>query len=531
MKKTVLHVPVILILAAFTSTIHAGDLLKVTVVNNSDVSTDDRVYVQMIGIDPAGSGKLGHIDLATSTWVAISESDNTVTPPSGPWGKLFTNYARKMSDLAGATHTRSFNIPHIISGRVNISLDPPTYFHINPGPGLERPSAVDPALPNYRLIFDKVELDWENGQAPFFNTTTVDFFSIPFLLELKLSNGASAMRGFTKSKKEIMDSLQSLPSVWQNGIVKNGAEIVRFIAPQNLLDPNPFANYFDSYVAQCWTYYTSNALTLQNQPNTAPWSATGQVVGGAFTFTVAGTGEVVTINNLAGQGKHIFGCDGAGYLFTTGSDSIPKQGIITQMGAALNRSVLLNIKDATTWWNNPAQFYTQDATNQYSKVLHGAAYQGYCYGFPYDDVGNFSTGISGNATEAEITIGSMDDRFPVDLTSMDTTFSQTDTILVTADVPQISTPFFPAVWVEMPDGRNLYFVKGRGFVSSPTPYLSGGPFVVNRPINDYSVLSGSFTAPPGNYVLNGAAVDAARTTSVNNIVYIDGIDRTELTVQ
>ncbi|MCX6356127.1 MAG: beta-1,3-glucanase family protein [Candidatus Aureabacteria bacterium] len=534
MKRGMLYLSLFSILALFASGIaygtelsRAGDLLKVTLVNNSDVYSDDQVYVQMVGTDAAGSGMLGHVDLATSAWVEISEADNTVTPPGGPWGRQYTDYARKLSDLKSeGLHSWSFEMPHIISGRIFVSFEQPVYYHVSPGPALETPSAVDSALPNYPLIFDKVELDWENGKEPFLNTTTVDFFSISFMLDLKLSDGTSQSRGFTSSRKAILDALQGLPSIWQNGVVSGSSGIIRFIAPQNLLDPNPFEDFFDSYVNECWTYYTTHTLTLQSPPNTTPWSATGQVVEGVFTFNVAGSPEVVTINNLAGQGEHIFGCDGAGYLFTTGTDSIAKQGIITQMGAALNRSVLFNVTDSATWWNDPSQFYGQDATNQYSKVLHQAAYQGYCYGFPYDDVGNFSTGVTGDATEAVISIQPMSDQAILRLKPNKGIFSTTDNLSLLVDVTQaISTPFYPVFYITLPSGQKLYILEGNRFTGTPSAYVQRKrknkfvPVAVTVPGAESNIplLGVSFkNIPPGDYVIQGGAVNT-QTPLVNGI--------------
>lgn len=535
MRSAIPYLLVILILTATAPCLLAGNLLKVAILNDSDAYSDDQVYVQMLGLDPAGSGNNGHVDLATSTWMGISESDNTVVPPGGPWPQaLYTGYASRLSDLTcEGLHSYSFNMPHIISGRIYISFMQPAYFHINPGPALEEPSAVNTSLPNYPIIFDKIELDWENGEDPFLNTTTVDFFSISFMLDLKLADGTSLSRGFTNSRQAIMSALQALPAVWQNGMVYNGSTAVRFVAPQKLNDTTPFASYFDSYVNQCWGYYTGgNTLTLQNLPNTTPWSATGQVVGGVFTFTVGGTGEVVTILNLAGQSAHIFGCDGAGYLQTTGTDSIARQGIITTMAAALNRGVLYNIADSSTWWNDPTKFYAQEPTNLYSKVLHQAAYQGLCYGFPYDDVGNFSTGVQGNATEADITIQAMSDQpvvHTVQLNTNKTDFSTSDSISVTVDVTQaINTPFYPAFYLTLPSGQRLYIVAGNKLTPSVSAFLMQKQkrkkhktiyvpvaITVPGPASNIQLFSATFrNIPAGNYILQGGAV-TAQTPIVN----------------
>jgi hypothetical protein len=121
---------------------------------------------------------------------------------------------------------------------------------------------------------------------------------------------------------------------------------------------------------------------------------------------------------------------------------------------------------------------------------------------------------------------------PIDLTPDKTTFSTTDTIRVTAAVQPIGTRFYPVVRIITPNGRTLYYTRGKGFSASPRPYLSGGPYITRSAINGYVVMDVAFAGvATGTYYLEGAAVDATQTTSVNNLVYIGGIDRETLTVQ
>lgn len=537
------------VMAAGAPGLYAAGLLKVAVINDSGVYPDDQVYVQMLGLDPAGSGTNGHVDLATSTWVPIAVGDNTVVPPGGPWPHAtYTGYAKALTELTPAgLHTYTFNMPQIISGRVYISFGQPAWFHVNAGPALETPSAVDPSTPNYTLIFDKIELDYQPGNDPFMNTTTVDFFGISVMLDLVLADGTSQSRGFAKSRLAVFQELETLPDVWRNGLVMNGSTPVRFVAPNKLNNTTPFADYFDSYVTSCWNHYTTNTLTLQNVPGATPWQATGKVIGGVFTFTVAGTGETVTINNLVGQSAHIFGCDGPGYLFTTGSDSIGKQGIITTMGAALNRGVLYDgasgIPDTSTWWNNAALFYQTPPTNLYSKVLHEAAYQGYCYGFSYDDVGNFSTGVQGPAAEAIITIQAISDQPGSQLVKLvpnKTEFSTTDSINVQVDVSQpISTPFYPAFYLILPNGQRLYLMEGNRLTTAVSAFIERkqgrrkkmAPVAItlSGPVSDVQLFNASFRGiPAGNYVLQGGAVDARNPIVNGQLNWVATAEDTEI---
>ena len=45
-------------------------------------------------------------------------------------------------------------------------------------------------------------------------------------------------------------------------------------------------------------------------------------------------------------------------------------------------------------WANPATFYLEAPANFYAKFWHDNAISGKAYGFPYDDVGGYSTFIA-----------------------------------------------------------------------------------------------------------------------------------------
>jgi hypothetical protein len=123
---------------------------------------------------------------------------------------------------------------------------------------------------------------------------------------------------------------------------------------------------------------------------------------------------------------------------------------------------------------------------------------------------------------------------PIDLTANKTTFNTTDQIGVTADVAVISIPCYPFVRIIQPNGQTIYFVDGGKIYPSVTPYLGvqAGPITVKTPITNFPILAMPFKdLPTGTYYLEGGAVDATKTTSVNNLVYIGNVDRETLTVR
>ncbi|MEI6632739.1 MAG: hypothetical protein WCP22_02845, partial [Chlamydiota bacterium] len=85
-----------------------------------------------------------------------------------------------------------------------------------------------------------------------------------------------------------------------------------------------------------------------------------------------------------------------------------------------------------------------------------------------------------------------------------------------------------------PNGQTIYFVDGGGIYPSVTPFLGvrAGPITVQTPITNIPILAMPFkNLPTGTYYLEGGAVDATKTTSLNNLVYVGNVDRETLTIQ
>lgn len=124
---------------------------------------------------------------------------------------------------------------------------------------------------------------------------------------------------------------------------------------------------------------------------------------------------------------------------------------------------------------------------------------------------------------------------PIDLTADSAAYGTSGQITVTAEVQRLPTPCYPFVRVAMPDRSVLYYELGRGFTTSPTPYLgfAAGPVTREAPIHGYPALSAvEFSGiETGDYILDGGAVDMTRTTSANNLVYFGEVDSQVLEVR
>ena len=113
----------------------------------------------------------------------------------------------------------------------------------------------------------------------------------------------------------------------------------------------------------------------------------------------------------------------------------------------------------------------------------------------------------------------------IDLSVNKYSFSTSDYISITANVQPISTPFHPYVRIIFPNGTALYYVRDSGFTTVPTPYLGGGPFVLNNALSGYSVLATDFSiAQTGTFTLEGYPTNAGGGI-------IGSVDTETLTVQ
>lgn len=161
---------------------------------------------------------------------------------------------------------------------------------------------------------------------------------------------------------------------WNQLIVKNSAgQNLRALSPNNglVLNNNLFANYWTSYVNQVYAKYASTPLSVDTQASFG--TITGQVSNNNLTFP----------NNITfakPTARDIFSCSTGPFADTSGE----RGAIVPRIAAAFNRSTLL----VNTNTPNVAlsQYYQNQVTNHYSRIVHAANLDGLGYAFPYDDV-------------------------------------------------------------------------------------------------------------------------------------------------
>ena len=155
------------------------------------------------------------------------------------------------------------------------------------------------------------------------------------------------------------------------------------------------ANYFDSYIANAWSSYSTTPITITLNGR----QFTGSASGSTLTFTEvnpssAHAGEVFVVSQPSTQ--DILGC--AGNMAKGVQGSTPQlqdeNGVQLQLEnqicSATNRGVLPTQAN----WANVSSYYNVAPANFYSQFWHNHSVGGLAYGFSYDDNNNQSTTIT-----------------------------------------------------------------------------------------------------------------------------------------
>ena len=143
------------------------------------------------------------------------------------------------------------------------------------------------------------------------------------------------------------------------------------------------ATYLDSYIASAWNAYTTKTLTVVpfgDQPNTKFF---GRTSGNVMRFTNTAGQQVASFNRPSSAS--VWGCDGD----LPAPNDLVVGPISRTLCAALNRGTLGTIDTQPSL--NAGDFYRNNPTNQYGKIIHANMADGKAYAFAFDDVGAFES--------------------------------------------------------------------------------------------------------------------------------------------
>jgi hypothetical protein len=376
-----------------------NNLFPIKIINNTG-KPDSHIYLTMIGRLADNENIIGHLNFDSSEMIPIKMSDNN------PQTEVCFEYAIQLSSLHKDNEKSLFYVPHFVSGRLYISIDKPLPFKVNAEPAsLAEPTAVvhdgDQPTASWNTIYDIVEMTWKPGQNLFVNTSNVDFFSIPFKIQMNLNDGTKIVRGYDLSRAEIISKAENIGLPLTDSIIKDeNGNVLRLLAgtlaTQLGIIPD---NYLQPAIDSAW----NNFKIIPINTNFEGWNVYGKVLQDNSLHITAshdhfGSQSFTIVKPTSFEA---FGASGV-----LASGSIIEKKIQAFIAASINRGVFY---DSNLWWNR-SKYYQESSSNKgvynkYAKLLHSVSIEGRCYAFSYDDVNGQDPSIwENNQKELIITI-------------------------------------------------------------------------------------------------------------------------------
>lgn len=330
------------------------------------------------------------------------------------------------------------SFPHTKSGRIYFSIGKGVTFSIVVGydgankpvaMSIADPAAAEPTDPNYAVIYDKAEFSYDLDNMIWFNTTAVDFISMPITITPNSLEENDHTVGLSPSRETIITGfskgLKGLHWPKLQLVYPVTGTVLRMVAPNHSRDFDK--NYLDDYLKVIWNYYKDhdlkvdcselnppkkkdeakstgeqNKATEKDKPNYTTF--TGRVLNDStqsFQFINDLDPNDVCKIDMPPTSDQAFGCAGESL---DAPNNTPKAVIVRGLTAAINVG-LLPIKSERTpvlnrqfFEDNHDNFYKDNQQgdtdnpwyNLYSKILH--SFGDKIYAFAYDDaVGQDST--------------------------------------------------------------------------------------------------------------------------------------------
>ncbi|WP_250002198.1 beta-1,3-glucanase family protein [Actinoplanes sp. M2I2] len=364
-----LTVPVVAAVSPPAAQAIGPNLLPVTVTNNT--GRGEAVHLYVIGIQ-LSSGRLGYVNQA-----------GTFNPWTG--GALPPAPAPDVSiPGAGNGGATTIQFPRGFSGRVYFSLGEKLKFFLTPD-GLVQPAPWAGGDANRDILFDWSEFTY-NDSGLWLNSSQVDMFAVPHAVSVTGASGATRRTGdpVANGRDNVINAIRGTSGLANTVYARSDGTVLRVLAPGKAASAGLMSStYLDPYIASAWNAYTGKTLTVVpfgDQPNTRYF---GRTSGNVMRFTNAAGAEVASFNRPSSAS--VWGCDGD---LPAPNDQVVGP-ISRTLCAALNRGTLGTIDTQPS--TNAADFYRNNPTNVYAKVIHQNMQDGKAYAFAFDDVGAFES--------------------------------------------------------------------------------------------------------------------------------------------
>ncbi|MFI6663124.1 beta-1,3-glucanase family protein [Streptomyces sp. NPDC050523] len=337
--------------------------LPLTIVNDSGDFANRSIHLYIVG--NKGTGQVRVTEHGTA--VPIKLADNSHNG--------YTDYAISLAAKGRTTLRLPF-----MSGRIYVALGSKLKFKaVTGGDGtvaLQHPAGWVESDPNYRVLHDFVEFTY-NESGMYCNTTMVDMFSVPLMLQLNGEADHSTGRLRDGGRAQVFRAMRNNPKFSRLVVGER-----RVIAPSHGLDAGLFpSDYFDPYIDQVWQTYQDRHLTVRTDAGTF----TGQVKDGRLTFT-----GPASVSFAKPSTRDVLFCDGALAAPNDGTTGP----VAAALGADFNRSTLVRTSHHPD--TQARAFYGTTVTNHYAKAIHAATTNGKAYGFAFDDVAGWASYIQDN---------------------------------------------------------------------------------------------------------------------------------------
>ncbi|CAM1505963.1 Fc.00g116000.m01.CDS01 [Cosmosporella sp. VM-42] len=324
----------------------------------------------------------------TNDAVVFIGADGTTIYPTAAGSGTPVEITEPIAIALGAQgSTTNIKIPIVMSsGRVYFSAGDLHFFivAIDSGDGIVQPSIANPSDPSAGLNWGFVELTYTKELAIWANISYVDFVGMILSMLLENTDG---------SKQETIGLDAGAVTEVCNGLKEQGGKDgmpwpamcvagadgtpLRAVSPQNLGDQGAFQSYWTKYVDDVWAKYTNEALTINTQNE-----------GGAVKCQVSGD-QLNCDGDNRGYAKpnalDIWGCNSGPFAIQKDDNSI-HLAVVPRLCAAFVRTTLLLAGGESQPSLDSSNYYTQDPTNHYGRLIHAHEVDGRGYAFPYDDV-------------------------------------------------------------------------------------------------------------------------------------------------
>ena len=292
--------------------------------------------------------------------------------------------------LNGQGEKTDVTVPDFVtSGRVWVAEGKLEFFTVADGNGLPQlvqPSAANSADPSADINWGFVELTNTEDAGIWANISFVDFVGLILGMTLTLGSGeVQTVEGLSATAvNDICTELGTQTAAdgqpWDQMCVKGSdGNPLRIMAPNLYVASNPGAQdgYYDDYIEQVWSKYAGEDLTINTQ------GAAGEV-----KCRVSGD-ELTCENDSRGYPKptvlDIWGCNSGPFAIMEGDNDVHKA-VVPRLCAAFHRTTLLmdggNVQPGMASTN----YYTNEPTSHYSRLVHKYEVDGRGYAFSYDDV-------------------------------------------------------------------------------------------------------------------------------------------------